>query len=404
MPDGRVAFVPWTAPGDIVRVLPVAEKKRWIRARAVELMEHGAGRTDPVCPHYGTCGGCTLQHLAYEEQLVWKSRFLVEALGRIGGVTLKESPSVHPSPTPLGYRSRATFSLARRGGRVFAGFREAGRPGRVVDVQRCPLLRPGLQDAWSDLRAAMGQAQTARRGSWRVTLKTAKGGCVSVWKPRIPGGPDGPVARLAGMVEVWQDGSTGPELVSGSGASSESWFGKEVEVPGPAFTQVNRAAAVALYQDLLHMVPPAASRIVEAYSGVSLVGRVLAAQEIDVVAIERNKEAAAAARREVPERLRVITGAVEDELGGALPADVVILNPPRSGVDPAVIQILTTNGPGVVLYVSCDPATLARDVGRLRPAYGVASVRGYDLFPQTSHVEALVALERGGADITPGAS
>ena len=135
-------------------------------------------------------------------------------------------------------------------------------------------------------------------------------------------------------------------------------------------------------------------RVVDTYCGVGLYGRDLARRGADVLGIEREAEAAKGAERDAPERFTVWTGAVEDRLAEALPADLVILNPPRSGVDSRVAETLRAGGPPRLIYVSCDPATLARDVGRISSSYEVVDVRAFDLFPQTAHVEVVVVLER----------
>ena len=142
LPDGRVAFVQRTAPGDRARVRVSASKRSWARATLVELLAPGPGRRPPPCPFYGRCGGCTLEHLEYSEQLRWKARMVADALKRIGRVTV-DPPVVEPSPREFRYRNRVTFTLRRlRGtaGGVVAGFHEMDEPDRVVDVTGACML------------------------------------------------------------------------------------------------------------------------------------------------------------------------------------------------------------------------------------------------------------------------
>jgi 23S rRNA (uracil1939-C5)-methyltransferase len=159
--------------------------------------------------------------------------------------------------------------------------------------------------------------------------------------------------------------------------------------------QVNREAGERLHEAVLAAIGPAGGlRVVDAYAGVGVLGRHLARAGARVTAIELDAEAAAAAERGAPDGLRVLQGHVEARLDEALPADLVLLNPPRSGVDASAIARLATSGVGRIVYVSCAPATLARDVARLGGAYRVSSVHAFDLFPQTTHVETLLVLER----------
>jgi 23S rRNA (uracil1939-C5)-methyltransferase len=157
LPDGKVVFLPRTAPGDRVEVRIVKEKARWARGEVVEWKEEGSGRKPPPCPRFSQCDGCSLQHLSYSEQLFWKGRLVGEALRRLGGLEIRD-PEVEPSPRELRYRNKITFTLRRlRGGRLVAGFRELGHRGRVLDVgDECLLPEEELTRAWAELRANWG--------------------------------------------------------------------------------------------------------------------------------------------------------------------------------------------------------------------------------------------------------
>jgi 23S rRNA (uracil1939-C5)-methyltransferase len=163
---------------------------------------------------------------------------------------------------------------------------------------------------------------------------------------------------------------------------------------GPSFAQVNAGLASTLHAyvvDRAWVYEP--SRVIDAYSGRGATALALAARGAHVTAIESDRAAASWVAGRLPPGSRSIAGRVEDALSDALPAGVAILNPPRAGVDAAVTDLLANNGPRTVIYVSCDPATLARDVARLAP-YSIASVRAFDMFPQTAHVETVCELTR----------
>ncbi len=401
LPDGRVAFVQRTAPGDRARVRVSVSKSTWAKATLVELLEAGVGRRTPPCPYYEHCGGCTLEHLEYSEQLRWKGRMVADALGRIGGVAI-EAPVVEPSPRELRYRNRVTFTLRRlKGGRVLAGFHELDEPDRLVDLTgACLLFEEAIAQAWDGLRAAWGEgAERLPEGPrLRLTLRSVTEGVVLL----IDGGngtwtPDVLLGSVPGLVAIWhqESGANTPILMAGDPRAHELWLGEAIRPGARAFLQVNKEAAERLHAAVIAAVGSADGRtVVDGYCGVGVYGRTLARAGASVTGIELDREAAAAAREGAPSTFRVIEGTVEGRIRDALPADLVIMNPPRTGLHEDVVRALVAD-PGVtrLVYVSCDPATLARDVKRLE-GYRVASVQVFDLFPQTAHVETLAVLER----------
>jgi 23S rRNA (uracil1939-C5)-methyltransferase len=389
LPDGRVVFVPRTAPGDRVSIQVERTKPRWALGSLRAVLEPGSERRDPLCALYDTCGGCQLQHLAYERQLAWKARFVRDALARIGGLASIEEPEVVASPRQTAYRNRVTFTLRRlAGGRVVAGFHALGRPAHVVDVKdECILPGPALAAAWTSLRSSWGEG--ARRlpagGRLRLTLREGKAGVVLV----VEGGAGGWTAAalleaVPAIVSIWhRPGDEGtPRLVAGAR-----------EEGAPAFAQVNPQAAALLVEHVLE-VAGRARRVVDAYAGAGEYGRRLAERGCAVTAIELERVACAAARDRAPPGYTILEGRVEDRLASLLPAELLIVNPPRSGLGPDVVDVLAEHPPDRVVYVSCDPATLARDVGALASLYAPGSLRCFDLFPQTAHVETVLVLER----------
>ena len=403
--DGRVVFVPRTAPGDEVRVRITHAKPRWARGRLRELLVPSPDRVSPSCPYYEECGGCTLQHLAYAQQLHWKGDTVREALKRISHVDIG-LPEVVPSPKEQNYRSRVTFTLIRLpGGRVVAGFHRLGVPHRIVDVEEgCILPEPAVGSVWTGLRRAWGEG--ARRlpagRELRLTLRAVDEGVILVVEGgRGPGRPDILLREVEGLVAVWAERPKGgAKLLAGLSQVHDTRFGESVRTGPTTFLQVNREASEALHRWVVEQGQVrGGKKVVDAYCGVGLYGRDLARSGADVLGIERNPEAARAASHDAPEGFAVWTGTVEDRIEEALPADLVVVNPPRSGVDARVTEVLQAAGPPRLIYVSCDPATLARDIGRLSSSYEVVNVRAFDLFPQTAHVEVVVVLERTGDEL-----
>ena len=398
--DGRVTFVHRTAPGDRVEVRLTEEKPRWTRSELVRVVHPGPGRRVAPCPHYERCGGCTLEHLEYPVQLEAKAGVATDALQRIGKLDV-EVERVEPSPERLRYRNRVTFTLRRTGDGVVAGFRELEAPDRLLDITAgCLLPESPIAEAWGQLRDAWGpEARRLPSGEeLRLTLRSSEGGSVAlvIDGGYAPGRPEELVGAVARLVSVWHRPENGSEhrLLAGEPSFRDVWAGDVLELSGDVFTQVNRTAAVGLEAHVLDRVLDGRpERVLDAYCGVGVYARRLARAAVEVVGIEAHPDAVAEARRSAP-TAEILEGTVAERLQETLPVDVAILNPPRAGVEEAAVAILAEDGPDRVVYVSCDPATLARDLKRLGDRYEVAAIRCFDLFPQTAHVETVVELRR----------
>jgi 23S rRNA (uracil1939-C5)-methyltransferase len=398
--DGRVVFVPRTAPGDEVLLRITHTKPRWARGQLRELLTPSPHRVPPACPYYEECGGCSLQHVTYAQQLHWKGETVREALKRISNVDI-DSLDVVPSSSERGYRYRMRYTLLRLPrGRVVAGFHRLGAPHRIVDVEEgCILPEPEIASVWTGLRKAWGEG--ARRlpsgRELHLTLRAVDEGVILLVEGgRGPGRPDILLREVEGLVAIWADArGGGGRLLAGLKQVHDTRLGETVRTGPTTFLQANRAASEALHRWVIEQagVRPG-EKVVDAYCGVGLYGRDLARTGATVIGIEIDSEVVRAASRDAPEGFTAWAGAVENRITEALPADLVVLNPPRVGVDAKVTEALQAYGPPRLIYVSCDPATLARDIGRLSSSYEVVDVRAFDLFPQTAHVEVVVVLKR----------
>lgn len=399
LPDGRVVFVPRTAPGDRARISVDQSRSSWARGTLVELVEEGDVRVEAPCPLYDRCGGCQLQHLPYDAQLEWKGRFVVDALERIGKLADVPEPEVVPSPSSTRYRTRMTFTLRRlRGGRVVAGLHALDRPGHVVDIDdECLLPRGEVLGAWTGLREAWGSGahRLPDGGRMRLTLRGVDEGVELVVDGGEPGWRSGGLLDdVPELSAIWHRPANAehPALVAGSSAPGG----------GDAFEQVNPEAAGDLYDHVVSVVSDALDAsadeagpgvdVVDAYCGVAPVGRALAAAGRAVVGIELNPAAVDAAAFEAPDGFQVVRGRVEERLGDHLPCRTLLLNPPRTGLEDSVPDLVGSAPPGHIVYVSCDAATLARDLSRLEDRYRLTGLRCFDLFPHTAHVETVAVL------------
>ena len=204
------------------------------------------------------------------------------------------------------------------------------------------------------------------------------------------------VEEIDGLLAIWHRPGQSDvlSLLAGAPDRTDRWFGEVVPVGSKAFLQVNREVGEALHLDVLkEMGRPSDMRVVDAYCGVGAYGRRLARHGAHAIGIELDADAVDAANRDAPEGFEARRGRVEEVLPTLPTPDRVILNPPRAGVDEAVTDHLNARPVERVVYVSCDPATLARDLGRMSGSYRVVRVKGFDLFPQTAHVETVVTLE-----------
>ena len=235
-------------------------------------------------------------------------------------------------------------------------------------------------------------------GELRVTLRALPEGVVMVVRGGAPGWePSLLVEHVADLVGVWHHPAGADRAVHLAGeVVYEAWGDERLPVGGHAFLQVNRAAAESV---AAHVLAQAGSgrKAVDGYCGVGMYGRALARLGWRVTGIELDPDACRGAHHDAPDGFSVVEGAVEDRLPGALPADLVVLNPPRTGLHASIPDVLVDRPPDTLVYVSCDPATLARDTARLGDAFRLESLRCFDLFPQTSHVET-VAVFRGGGE------
>ena len=389
--EGLVVFVPRTAPGDVVTA-DIQTKGRFARGSLRDVVTPSALRIDPPCPHYkrDKCGGCPVQHVEYYEgQLSAKRSIIQDALRRIGKREFDVPPVVR-SPKEWRYRTKLTLAMRRRGGRWIAGLHPYDDPVRVFALADCPITDSRVVAAWREIMSADAHLPDARemRGSVRITsggptFVLSGGRRWSEWERFAAAAPS--VAAL-----WWQPEEESRRLL----------FDKRNDrSPSASFAQVNAEMAEILRAYVLNRVLQyQPSTVIDAYSGAGHTAIELAKGGIAVTAIELDREASRWSAERLPPPSRAINAKVEDALPGLLPADVVLLNPPRAGVDARVTSTLELEVEHVraVVYVSCNPATLARDLARL-PSYRIEAVQGFDMFPQTAHVETVCLLRPANA-------
>lgn len=386
LPDGKTVFVPRTAPGELIELTDLREHKRFARARLGRILEPSLDRVDPRCPHYvnDQCGGCQIQHVSYELQLTSRRSFVGDALRRLGKRDLLDPPIV-PAPKIFDYRTKVTLHVSQDGNRI--GLHRYGRPDQVFDLEWCHITVPELMELWQAIRALRAYLpprltqvvlRSDRDGGTHVVLRVAAG---EVWSG---------FNRLRRELE--RRGIAATIWYQPEGAAARAVAGTAEAFPATVFEQVNpemgdRVRSFAVE----HLGEVAGRRVWDLYAGIGETTLQLARRGALVESVEVDRRAVAEAEARGPAARR-LTARVEDALGELHQPDLVIANPPRIGMDQRVSAELSRLAPSRLVYISCDPATLARDLQRLE-RFRLTLVQAFDLFPQTTHVETVAVLE-----------
>ena len=404
--DGVAVFVPFVAPGETVEVRLEAQKKKFARGRVEKFVETSPARVAPPCPYFARCGGCHYQHLPYEAQLGYKKEILLETLARLGGVRWEGPVEAHASP-PFGYRNRAQWKVRHTGsGAAAIGYLEAGSQ-TLCAVDQCPILSPRLEDTLVRLRgllerreipSALAELEAFADGEDERLLLSASFTNLGGKTAEALGGR---LREAMPAIEslLLHDASRDRFELFGPGYLRYRVGERPYRVGHLSFFQVNRF----LVESLARGVTADANGqlALDLYAGVGLFSLPLAEGFERVVAVEGNP----AATRDLEDNVRTVAsgkGEIEVRTQDAeefLPRwnarpDLILLDPPRAGLSDAVRMRLAAIGAQEIRYVSCDPATLARDLKGLSATYEVAGVELFDLFPQSFHLETLVRLRR----------
>jgi 23S rRNA (uracil1939-C5)-methyltransferase len=328
--SGKAVFVPYTIDGELVSAKVVREKKQFAEGELVDVRESSPDRVQPPCPYFGRCGGCAYQHISYEHQLAIKWRQTRDVLQRIG--KLKEVPMrpIITSPEQYGYRNRITVH-AQNG--VIGFFRRDSNG--LIDIEHCPISRHEVNRVLTDLRA-----QNVRDGHY--TLRASSG-------PRV-------------------------------------------------FSQTNDAVANALHHLISQLIPAGQELLIDAYCGAGFFAKGFLDKFVRIIGIDWDKFAIAAAQEHATAKETYIASDIDIELGRALQETAllkttVIVDPPATGLSANVQKTLVDLAPATLIYVSCNPATLARDLSDLQQKFRIESVTPLDMFPQTAEIEVAVHLQ-----------
>ena len=388
--EGRVIFVPYTIPGETVRVEMVETRTRWGRGRMLEVLEPSPHRAEPPCPYFGAdkCGGCHFQHIDYEAQAEYKREVVIDQLARLGGLRDANVEEIIGAAEPWAYRNHAQLSTTPEGR---LGFLTADTH-YVVPVEECLILDPLL----NELRAALDMEWPELH---RLSLRcgSATGDRMAVFELNRYEDFDIEVDFAVSCVILLADGEV--VVLMGNAFLEEQVAGRGYRISANSFFQVNTAGAEALVALVREgLAPTKGDTLLDLYCGVGLFGLSLADQMGRVLGVETDSSAVADFRHNARglDQVELFEGKVQSVLPRIEePVDLLLLDPPRSGAGQAIIEQVARLNPRRIAYVSCDPATMARDARHLVDnGFILQSVQPVDLFPQTYHVES-VALFTG---------
>ena len=388
LPEGRAVFVPFALPGEKVRIRLVEEKQRYARAELLEVLESSPERSEPLCVHFGLCGGCHYQHLPYQKQLEIKAEILRDQLVRIGKLDDPPVKPTVPSPREYYYRNHVQFHLTPEGQ---LGYHEA-ISNEVFAIQECHLPEEPLNAVWPLLEIE------PLTGLQRVSIRTGAAEDVLVTlESDDPLLPEFSVEDLP--ISVAHLGPSETQVLAGSDHVVMEVLGRSFRVSAGSFFQVNTPMAEKMVEHLLtylHLRPTAT--ILDVYAGVGLFSAFLAPKVEHLIAIEDSPAAAEDFVVNLDEFDHVdLYEAAAEQILPVLEAQpqVILVDPPRSGIDRTALDGILKLKPELVAYVSCDPATLARDGRRLnREGFRLIQATPFDLFPQTYHIESISFWEK----------
>ena len=386
LPDGKAVFVPFVLPGETVKVRIREEKQRHAFADLLEVLEKSPLRIEPQCIHYQQCGGCHFQHIAYPDQLQFKRSIFLEQLQRMGGSENPPPLTVKAAEHQWGYRNALQFHTTESGELAYMDAANA----RPFAVRECLLPMDAIASLWPQI------ALTEQNGIDRLELRQNPDGDVLL----ILEGSEADIPEIEITLPVSAVHISEEDVVTLAGEPflTQTVDNTQFKVSAASFFQTNFQGASALVQAVMEMTAGASGTLLDLYCGVGLFSRFLADRFTRVIGVELSESACDdyIENMEIFENVSLFQGPVERALPEIdVRADCAIVDPPRKGLDRFALDALVQAQIPQIIYVSCDPSTLARDVQRLtKEGYTLKRTVLVDMFPQTFHIESVVLMSR----------
>lgn len=432
--DGMVIFMDRGLPGQTVEVKITKKKKRFAEAVLVKVISDAPDQITPRCNHFGVCGGCLWQNMDYAKQLEWKKRFVSDSLKRIAGAENIDINDPIPSPETFYYRNKMEFAFGDKHGEIVVGLRRYGTHN-VIDLQECYLQTERTIEILNLVRefvnatpALTAYDANARRGYLRFLViretKHTNQCMVQVITTKDTTNGDQQHRAIKQLGQLLQERMNVTTFIHSLRThTTQVAYGEKTFVVlgqksltevlnfennrpslslsshADGFFQVNTDATARLYGEAVDLAELSGTENVwDLYCGVGGIALTAAPDAADVFAMEITAQAITSANENATinniNNVRFVSGDVRNVLSDEpSQPDVVFVDPPRSGMNPEVVELLMKRSPKRIVYVSCDPATQARDIATLSKQYKVTAVQPVDMFPQTAHIENIVRLD-----------
>ncbi|HSG42897.1 MAG TPA: class I SAM-dependent RNA methyltransferase [Anaerolineales bacterium] len=387
LPDNRAVFVLFGLPGEKVRIQLTQEKKNFARGQIVDVIESSSERIEAKCKHFSQCGGCHYQNLPYEKQLQAKTDILIDQLKRIGKIENPPIQEMVACPDPWNYRNHIQFSLDGDGK---LGYLRANS-NRVIPITECHLPESSISNFWPQLEF---EAETNVE---RVSLRNGvDNDLMLVLESKDHEAPELEIEAGISVTHVYEGNTV---VIAGSDHIIMNVLGRDFKVSASSFFQVNTDMVGKMVEHLLAKLPVTDSTsLLDVYCGVGLFSAFFAPKCKTVIGIEASESSSEDFTVNLDEfdNVELYEANAEDAiLHLEAKPDIVLVDPPRAGLDKVVVDGILKLNPSRVAYVSCDPSTLARDAARLiNGGYKLKEVTPFDLFPQTYHIESISIFER----------
>lgn len=401
--EGFVIFIPFALPGDYVAYRILEKKKNFARGELIEVITKSPQRIDPLCPYFGICGGCQFQNLTYEGQLTYKRQFVEDALKRIGGLTFSEVLPVIPSKS-WAYRRHVQLTLLPKDNFFQAGYYSLDN-STLVPISQCPIFEKQENEIFKIIQEFTGRLSSEDNDKARLTLlKQEEKYILEFAFKKLPTNASTLTEEFLNKYPVWKGVIlTEPGKILKFGRPQPSLVIEDLHFDFSlgAFIQNHPEQSLNIYRMIRDLAEGSSPKsILDLYCGIGISSLLLAKKGFKVTGVEWNKEAIEMAidngKKNGLQQAVFIQADVKKALKEALKKakpEFILVNPPRVGMDKSVLEGLLTSHAKEIIYVSCMPSTLARDLSILcKEKYAILTIQPFDMFPQTSHIETLVHL------------
>jgi len=397
--EGKAAFIPYAIPGETVEIKIIEENKSYIRGHLLEVIEPSQDRVVPDCPHYFDCGGCAYQHMTYSRQLELKRQIVQDSLQRIGKINAEVKPVIGMED-PWRYRNKVDWHLQYKDDTIRMGYYK-NESHELVDIQTCKLISQPMENLSLFLKDSISSVKTGKSGSITIRESSLDGKLLAILD-ELKMMPLELMEDFPQLKAIYKKHGRQLSLAWGESGFEEQVKGIRCIISPLSFFQVNPSQAQVLYELVKdYCAPRSTDSLLDAFCGTGSIGLYLSSHVKKVTGVENYSPAVANARENaVKNKIRnceFIAGACETVIPQLKQKfDLVVLDPPRAGCKPEAISAIIASNPRTIVYVSCNPATLARDLALFTGAgYSIDQVQPLDMFPQTQHVECVVRIYRG---------